>query len=248
MLQRQSPGFPLDASPENNLDIFFVAILITINIVTTTTIVSVIVIVTTEGNADFCHFTFSTQPELVWSSWRFEFESEYVEVRPGRALKSSKIILLQFHIPYHTILFQNGKQLSNHYPQIRLYKCRMYPVIKFNNLDCSLGKFNQARIGDTSTESQYHVPNIATNQQQTIYVHTISVINSAFLCDFCKLNLKPKESKESTFIHFALWPFVKEAGTFKGGTGLLTHCPQTINNQRGRGTLFSADFKPCHGE
>ena len=83
--------------------IFFVAILITIlitiNIVTTTTIVSVIVIVTTEGNADFCHFTFSTQPELVRSSWRFEFESEYVEVRPGRALKSSKIILLQFHIP-----------------------------------------------------------------------------------------------------------------------------------------------------
>ena len=99
MLQRWSPGFPLDASPENNLDILFVAILITINIVTTTTIVSVIVIVTTEGNADFCHFTFSTQPELVRSSWRFEFESEYVEVRPGRALKSSKIILLQFHIP-----------------------------------------------------------------------------------------------------------------------------------------------------
>ena len=161
MLQRWSPGFPQDASPENNLDIFFVAILITILI--TINIVSVIVSVTTEGNADFCHFTFSTQPELVRSSWRFEFESEYVEVRPGRALKSSKIILLQFHIPYHTILFQNGKQLSNHYPQIRLYKCRMYPVIKFNNLDCSFGKFNQARIGDTSTESQYHVPNIATN-------------------------------------------------------------------------------------
>ena len=60
MLQRWSPGFPQDASPENNLDIFFVAILITINIVTTTTIVSVIVIVTTEGNADFGHFTFST--------------------------------------------------------------------------------------------------------------------------------------------------------------------------------------------
>ena len=139
------------------------------------------------------------------SSWRFEFESEYVEVRPGRALKSSKIILLQFHIPYHTILFQNGKQLSNHYTQIRICKCRMYPVIKFNNLDCSLGKFNQAHIGDTSTESQYHVPNIATNKQQTTSAHTISVINSAFLCDFCQLNLKPKESKESTFIHFALW-------------------------------------------
>ena len=38
--------------------IFFVAILITILI--TINIVSVIVIVTTEGNADFCHFTFST--------------------------------------------------------------------------------------------------------------------------------------------------------------------------------------------
>ena len=176
MLQRWSPGFPLDASPENNLDIFFVAILITIlitiNIVTTTTIVSVIVIVTTEGNADFCHFTFSTQPELVRSSWRFEFESEYVEVRPGRALKSSKIILPQFHIPYHTILFQNWKQLSNHYTQIRICKCRMYPVIKFNNLDCSFGKFNQARIGDTSTESQYHVPNIATNYVATNYLCT----------------------------------------------------------------------------
>ena len=61
MLQRWSPGFPQDASPENNLDIFFVAILITINIVTTTTIVSVIVIVTTEGN-DFVILHF--QPSL----------------------------------------------------------------------------------------------------------------------------------------------------------------------------------------